>query len=296
MCARLPFAGTGIPRDPWAIPARYIEATLNFTIPMKTHNLISHRLRPVLLGSVLLALCGMLTAVSAETLYEQRFNDDSEIQFLKGAETGPAGSGVSGKADDKAYTADTASAPNAVAVIPPLRNSSEADELTVTAWYKPRAEIGGATNLFNAFGTSLMWDSKSQGWVWRIETAIEEATPNSSPYWFGSGKSPQSDWGLTDDWTFIALVWKRDGSWVGFYQGDKNSPASLSREITRAGEVQPLKIDGNASFTIGNDKNKPERVFNGEIDNLRFFTKALDEASLEKIRQADLKNEAIQLP
>jgi hypothetical protein len=238
----------------------------------------------------------MLTAVSAETLYEQRFNDDSEIQFLKGAETGPAGSGVSGKADDKAYTADTASAPNAVAVIPPLRNSSEADELTVTAWYKPRAEIGGATNLFNAFGTSLMWDSKSQGWVWRIETAIEEATPNSSPYWFGSGKSPQSDWGLTDDWTFIALVWKRDGSWVGFYQGDKNSPASLSREITRAGEVQPLKIDGNASFTIGNDKNKPERVFNGEIDNLRFFTKALDEASLEKIRQADLKNEAIQLP
>ncbi|MEI6492330.1 MAG: LamG-like jellyroll fold domain-containing protein [Verrucomicrobiota bacterium] len=263
---------------------------------MNKRSLIDNRRHPACWSRILLAFCGMLAAVSAETLYEQRFNDDTDIQFLKGAEAGPAGSGVSGKAADKAYTADTNSAPNAVAVISPTHNTMEADELTVTAWYKPRADIAGGTTLFCAFGTVLMWDGNSHGWIWRVETSIAEPGVNQSPYWFGTGKSPQSDWGISGDWTFIALVWKRDGSWVGFYQGDKNSPASLVRETTRAGEVLPLKIEGNTNFTIGNDKNKADRVFNGEIDNVRFFTKALDADAIEKIRGADLKNEEIKIP
>jgi hypothetical protein len=41
---------------------------------------------------------------------------------------------------------------------------------------------------------------------------------------------------------------------------------------------------------IGNDPNKGERAFNGSVDDLRVFSKALGSGDLEKIRQADLKN------
>ena len=81
-----------------------------------------------------------------------------------------------------------------------------------------------------------------------------------------------------------------------FYQGDKTSDVQMAREMTRNEEVEPLTFEYTPQNVIGNDRRTTERAFNGEIDNVRFFPKALAPAAIEKIRQADLKNEAANIP
>ena len=51
-----------------------------------------------------------------------------------------------------------------------------------------------------------------------------------------------------------------------------------------------LRCIGNTRFT------KQDRAFEGNIDDVRFFNQALSAESIEKIRQADVKNEPIALP
>ena len=91
-----------------------------------------------------------------QAIYEQRFNDRDQIEFKEGADLGPDGSGVSANLGDKAYSANTASSQRAMAIAPPVSESRELEEITVTAWYKPRTELMGSNTLFNAFGTHLI--------------------------------------------------------------------------------------------------------------------------------------------
>jgi hypothetical protein len=39
-----------------------------------------------------------------------------------------------------------------------------------------------------------------------------------------------------------------------------------------------------------------DRAFNGCVDNVRMWSKRMDRETIEKIRQADLKNQSITLP
>src|SRR4051812_14488330 len=113
----------------------------------------SRRYQPLGWGITAAVAVGLAASAFGQAYYEQRFNDTAGVEFEDGATIGADGSGVSGKPADKAYSADIVSAPKASAVITSGTASATADELTITAWYKPRAELTGPVTLFNAFAT-----------------------------------------------------------------------------------------------------------------------------------------------
>jgi hypothetical protein len=255
----------------------------------KPLNMTSHRLSRWCI--TITAALSLSPWAFGQAIYEQRFNEADQIEFKDGAALGPDGSGVSGKPKDKAYSADTASSPKTSMIAPAVPDSTSLEELTVTAWYKPRAELPAATTLFNAFGTMLIWDDIKHEWTWRVGAKL--LNPDARMYWFFSGKAPLANWAAPGEWTFVAMVWKRQAKSAAFYQGNKTSELKPAREMTRPEEVEPLALTPSSKSVIGNDTAKTERAFNGEIDNVRFFPKALDQNAIEKIRQADVKNEAI---
>jgi hypothetical protein len=223
----------------------------------------------------------------AYLVYETGFNDTTGLEFKSGATLGSAGSGVSGKPTDHAYSADTATASNAAALISATNPAVKADELTVTAWVKPRtADQKDVAALFSAFGSGLYFDAKSKGWLWRVASRVP-SDPKAQT-WYDSGKSLQLQPG---QWHYVAMVWKRAENSASFFHGGTNGSVLLVNTVKRPQTVDPI-TEPSAKRILGNDPNKPERCFNGDIDNFRVYTKALDPTALEKIRQADLKNES----
>jgi len=226
-------------------------------------------------------------AKPAYLIYETGFNDTTGLEFKSGATLGSAGSGVSGKSVDRAYSADTSTASNAAALITAINPPVKADELTVTAWVKPRtADQKDVAALFSAFGSGLYFDAKSKGWLWRVASRVP-SDPKAQT-WYDSGKSLQLQPG---QWHYVAMVWKRAENSGSFYHAGTNGSVLLVNTVKRPQTVDPI-TEPSAKRILGNDPNKPERCFNGEIDNFRVYTKALDPTALEKIRQADLKNES----
>lgn len=222
---------------------------------------------------------------------ELRFNDATGLVLRGGAVIGPAGSGVSGQPDDKAYSADTATSPAAMAIPGGAAPLSGIEEIAVTAWYKPRtADLTDAQNLFNAFGSTLLWDGKIHQWMWRVNSHVT-SNPKSAT-WYASGTTPQLI--TVGEWTFIALTWKRVENHADFYMGSKTATAGFARKVERNDPID--SATEGLKRAIGNDPKSGERAFNGDIDNVRFFTKALDAQSIESIRAADLKNEPVKLP
>jgi hypothetical protein len=272
------------------------ESKIIKVTPMKHTSLTLPYARSFGWCTTLAVAVGLSASIAASALgqafYEQRFNDSGTLELKDGAALGEGGSGVSSKPEDKAYSVDVASAPKASAVIRSGAESATAEELTITAWYKPRAELAGPVTLFNAFSTLLIWEPPKKEWTWRV--GAKPVDPNMKNYWFYSGKPPLTEWAATGEWTFIAMVWKKTGQ-GRFYQGSKTSSVVPAGEMSR-GEAEPIMLGAEAVGTIGNDPNKKDRAFNGEIDNLRVFAKALDDAALEKLRQADLANTAVKLP
>lgn len=220
---------------------------------------------------------------------ETRFNDSTGVTLKNGAALGPDGSGVSGKPGDKAYVADLTNAPTAI-VIPSGSDVSAADELTVTVWYKPKSsDMKDAQTLFNAFGSQLLWDGRASEWMWRVGSQVTGNPAGKT--WYSSGKNPPPI--VADQWTFIAMTWKRSDNTATYYMGTLTTPPASSHKVTRKDAIDPAKESKRA---IGNDPAKTDRAFNGSIDNVRFYTKALDEAALTKIYSADLKNETVSIP
>lgn len=231
-------------------------------------------------------------------IYEARFNEPGDLDFQNGASLGADRSGVSGKPGDKAYSAEVAegvefpegtAGPMGVMTEEPLTVPDPYEEMTVTCWYKAHRTIQGAANLFSALGGLLIWDENVGQWVLRIRaTVVNDPT---TTYWFYSGNHPPLiKWGEPGEWIFFAATWRREGSRVAFYQGDKHSGVVLAKEQTRE-ESGPIEMKRPSRNVIGNDWVKRNRSFNGRIDNLRFYSKALDQETLEKLRKADLNNE-----
>ncbi|MGC3990868.1 MAG: hypothetical protein QM796_14560 [Chthoniobacteraceae bacterium] len=256
---------------------------------IKTHN--KPRLRHARWYITIATALGLSPWACGQAFYEQRFNDPGQVEFKDGAGQGPDGSGVSGKPEDKAYSVDTSSSPKALAVIPPLQAPKGGDELTVTAWYKPRGDV---STLYSAYGSVLIWDQSKSQWIWRVEAKLSD--PQSKMYWFYSGKPPLSNWVPSGQWTFVALVWDRAAGKATFYQGNKTSEVVLAREMTRNEKVEPLDFSRYPRNVIGNDRTSTDRAFDGEIDNVRFFSGALHLEAIEKIRKADVNNEPVNLP
>lgn len=240
-------------------------------------------------------VCACVTNALSQSLYQQNFNQET-IQLSDGAQLGPDASGASGKAGDRSYLAETSALPKAVAIIPSkeVPDGAKLEELTVTAWYKPSAELADATTLFSALGTVLIWDNAKKHWVWRVEAAKIDGS--QGPYWFYLSSPPVGAWVAPGEWTFIALVWNKAEGVVRFYQGNSGTEPKPRHEIIRREEVEPLVIEARKKNTIGNDRLKTDRAFGGNIDNVRFFGKVLDESAIEAIYKADLANEQPALP
>ena len=104
---------------------------------MKTKSLNSHRSNLIAwFAGALVALGAGSPALALSPIFEARFNDTTGVELQGGATLGADGSGVSGKSGDKAYSADTSSAPKAAALVAGDQDPiSGLGRLTVTAWY-----------------------------------------------------------------------------------------------------------------------------------------------------------------
>jgi hypothetical protein len=238
------------------------------------------------------------TSIYAEPpVLETTFNNSDNVSLLNGAQIGADGSGVSGKPGDKSYVADLstltagAKGPSAECLGNeiPVQNL---DELTVTAWYKSRGGIKSDATLFDAVGTTLIWDSRG---FWTLRIGTKPGGDAKWFYWFTTNDTPPlGSWANPGKWTFFAAVWKRAGSKVTFYQGSGSAASVVAVERTRPETVEPLSENPKYVRAIGNRQDSAkDRPFDGNIDDVRFFAKALDADAIEKIRQADLNNEPV---
>src|SRR5207244_2145781 len=95
-----------------------------------------------------------------------------------------------------------------------------------------------------------------------------------------------------DQWQFFAAVWKGASNEVRFCQATSTQAVKLGtvamNDVATGGLVKGQNTRWNE--TVGNSQQKYHRPFNGSIDNVRYYSTALDENVLESIRQADLKN------
>jgi len=274
-------------------------SSLFFSVPDKAQPHVSHPASGSHLQSGMLPALAIFIAIStsalAQSIFETRFNDTTDLKLQNGARLTVTGDGVSGQLGDKAYSADISTAPKASALITggpgPI---SGVDEFTITVWYKPKAGQAGPVELFNAFGTLLIWEPDKNYWTLRVEA--RPLNPATKMYWFFTGKPPTGSWITPGEWTFIAMVWKKSDKAVSFYRGGKIDQVADIHVATRPDEVESLAEPQVPKRMIGNDPLRPERAFNGEIDDFRMFSKALEKDDLEKIRAADVKNEATSLP
>lgn len=256
----------------------------------------ARRSRVFALMLLALALGAMSASGSEQAFYANRFNDALGLELKSGAAIGSDASGVSGKAGDKAYVAKAfgvaagEAGPAAVVTGGPSAPVT-GEEATVTLWYKPGAEIKDAATLFQGFAGQIMWSGRRKQWYMRLLAPPTDPTQKNAG-WLYSGSVPANGTAI-GEWTFMAFVWKKEGNYSEFYFGSASTPAKVSRQGTSDNLVGALAERDPKKRVIGNDNGKMDRAFDGSIDNLRFYTKALDAAALQKIRAADVANLAV---
>ena len=249
-------------------------------------------------GIVFLAAAAFHTSALGQTPeFEARFNDATSVDLQNGAMLGP---GVSGQPDDQSYTADASKAVDAkrgpMALSAANNPVTGIEEFTITVWFKPLGAIANDVTLFELLGTVLIWEEKTAQWVLRIDTK-PASDPKPSSYWFhAGGAAPLGTWATPNEWNYLAMVWKKTGKKVVFYQGSSTTPVTVGPEVICRQAVEPLSERRDAKRVVGNCSGAKNRPFSGSIDDFRFYTKALDPDAIEKIRLADLKNKAPVLP
>ena len=237
-----------------------------------------------------------VAAAPAGLFYENRLNDATGIELKNGATIGADASGVSGLPGDKAYVADAsaiaAGQPGPLAVItngPTARLAG--DEVTLTLWYKPKTELKDIPTLMQGFPGYLLWDAKQGKWVMRLSAPVSD--PNAKfASWLYSGKEDALK--TPGQWVFLALTWKASDHSFAYYTGTPATAATVTAQGKR--DLLGAVAEGANPRVLGNsDLKKSDRPFDGSIDDVRVFSKALDAAAIEKIRAADLKNEPVSL-
>lgn len=237
--------------------------------------------------SAIFAAAGLFAgSLCAEPVFQERFNEvPSAIEFLNGAVQGEAGSGVSGKPEDRAYVA--ASEPGVENPPPPAgvihdAPGTELENYTVTVWYKADRELRDPDTLFHFGGLYLLWD-KRMGFTMRLQK------------WVGTGfNGPLLKWDTPNEWIFYAFTWNAESQIATIYQGTSTEPIGLPSERSVPEVTGKNGIGGNC--IIGNDwkgKGPHTRPFNGTIDNMRVFNTALSEESIEAVRAADVENKPV---
>ncbi len=252
------------------------------------------------------ALCCLFVVSNHATafdapVFEQKFNEQGNVEFVNGAQLGAAGSGVSGKQDDKAYSAPAVEASDAMqpaGVVASPQLPASLDEVTVALWYKTAKPPVDATTLLNAGGVYLLWQGDQRGaWNMRLEMPVEKKLRA----WFNPGKPGSiTGWTAEGQWIFYALTWKRSSGEVVVYQGTAGDSVAEQRRWQSSEAV--LSLDNTlypgVPGVIGNSydaktKKPGVRAFAGDIDNVRIYGSALEADDIEKIRSTDVANSSL---
>jgi hypothetical protein len=270
-------------------------------------------------------ICAALSSARAEKLFDFGFNEsgpfaisavDAKSQIaliLKNAKGnsadlhGPAGSGVSGKANDRAFDASSAtgmgkgmgdaSDPGRGINYGPVASADEdtglasgLESYTIQGWLKADREVlgqvarlvcfsidGGKSAIIdlgaNSTGGTLYYGNGANGEAAKVNI---RATPNA--FW------------MIDTWVFFAVTYANDT--FTFYVG------STAETVARAGvSACPGKTaDIRATLQIGNVANR-QRPFKGWMDNVRIYgsksgeSGALSLQDLEALRLRDVRGE-----
>ena len=216
---------------------------------------------------------------------------------------GDAGSGVSGKRDDRAWDATENTTCGPIAPLNDSRirsrgNIPELDELkqfTISFWFTSEQFMGDAVRLvykcdhlnrqkkgfvIRSYTTDYL-NGKLALWL-RLGDGNRSRAFVSKYYLPGQGFNV---YGPDNTWIFAAVTW--DGETVRFYYGNRETPVEPSGFPARyRGKVAPHKgplLLGNGEPSI--------RGLDGKIDNFRFYKTALDINELESIRQEDVRGD-----
>ena len=257
---------------------------------MKAHPHIGSSLSLIALS---LFFVSATLASGQQPFYEETFNDDgANLQLFNGAAIGEKGSGVSGKSDDAAYEAAAAElgAKAPAAMIKSELPDASLQEITMTVWFKPGDDISEKrVSLFNSHGIVLGWGGSQ--WVLRVNDFKGEPAAGK---WFHAGKTIETP---TGEWKFLACTWSGTAKEAAFFVGDKVNSVEQD-SVVSSNDPQPEMTFGDPKHpkVIGNTfMPAATESFPGHIDNFRMFDKVLTIQQIEKIRQADLQNKAIDL-
>lgn len=234
-------------------------------------------------------------------LFEQRFNDQGNVEFVNGSALGAAGSGVSGKPDDLAYTAPAAKADDEMqpaGLVSGQQLPGELEQVTVTSWYKISNPPVDATSLVNIGGLYLLWQQEGLGcWNMRLEMPIEK----KMRAWFNPNKAGSLlGWNTEGQWIFYAFTWNRSSGEAVVYQGTPQDTATEQRRWQGSEAVQAINntLYYGVPAVIGNSfdtktKRQGKRAFAGDIDNVRIFGSALSAEEIDRVRAADAANTSL---
>jgi hypothetical protein len=140
--------------------------------------------------------------------------------------------------------------------------------VTVSAWIKA-ASVTGYPPIAKKSGLG-----STQGYGYALEAHFNPKGTGPGAGLIVSTAGPSAVWPnwadiTTDHWYFVAGVY--DGTWLTTYWGDAaNTPIALSR-VPGSGNIAP----STNPLYIGSDPSNPSRFFDGLIDEVRVYDRAL---------------------
>jgi hypothetical protein len=266
-----------------------------------------------------------LCPARAEKLFEFGFNEsgpfaissvDAKSQIaliLKNAKGdsadlhGPAGSGVSGKPNDRAFDASSASGmgkgvgdasdPSRGINYGPVASADEdtglasgLESYTIQGWFKADREVLGQVARLVCFsidgGKSAIMDLGASG---TGGTLYYGCGANGEAAKVNLRATPNAFW-MIDTWVFFAVTYSKDT--FTFYVGSTVETVARAGVSTSPGKTADLRT----TLQIGNVVNR-QRPFKGWMDNVRVFgaktgeSGALSLQDLETLRVRDVRGE-----
>ncbi len=246
--------------------------------------------------------CALLAATAAHAaslkspIFEETFNVAHERLVLRdGAGLGGPGTGVSGKAGDRAYSAvprSTEQEPNGPAAVATAAVAPESlSALTVSFWYYLDEQGPELQVPLNTAGFMLLLNQNG------LEIRLEHSKEAPRQYVFSPGiQGPYAGWRDTGRWIFVAFSWARENNTLSVYQATPDKPVAFMRDMIRETPAKPTlpRVDlTRVPEVIGNTSPRRDRPLAGRMDNLRIFDRVVDRVELEGIRRADLANTGI---
>lgn len=235
------------------------------------------------LGSALNA-----TALTAppEPLLSFSFDSDAQYQASAGtvpcqgevagtAKIGADNSGASGKPGDRAYDNSAAAGieSDGIFKLPDVPAVRGLGQMTVALWYRYKdGKLPGEGERLADFGGNWIFFSDAPA---RLAAQVPTG---------GLGQSAPDGSYPNGGWVFAAFSFDEASGTVRYFRGTPEEP--VVEVVARKSFTEPMKSDATR-LQFGNNYDL-NRAFAGWLDAIKVFDTALDDAQLEKIRQADL--------